>query len=363
MDGEALLSALVTLGMRRVATQETLLQAAAFIHNSAERAEQAAVSSGVVVPGVQGQGQTHGDAAAAADGSGGESVSYPYDAMDMVVARGQALLAYLEMEAGRLVAQAQDAAYVSDGRGTAGGTEARGGERREGGGRGLFAAMKGLFQGPDRERERERERRQGGAQGGAAAEAAAAQLARFWGELSQLRWCPVLTEPPAPALPWPAVLAQPPPSISNASSSSEQGPAGSHASSEAACKNDGARRARVAAPWRVRPAGDAWLCSACRDILDGECRSGALASGLGWSAPLGADVLAAQLRALGELHARVSDQGTARLLASVVPQLYRWGAGTCEVGHAWVGFAAVHGGWGAHAYTGRAVQHARAGPI
>ncbi len=88
---------------------------------------------------------------------------------------------------------------------------------------------------------------------------------RFWHELCRVRWCPTLEQPPAPGLPWP------PPSS----------------------------RSRLAAPRTVRPPQDAWLCSSCLGLLDGECRSSALAAGLGWTLPLGASVLATQLLQLG----------------------------------------------------------------
>lgn len=42
-----------------------------------------------------------------------------------------------------------------------------------------------------------------------------------------------------------------------------------------------------------------WLSSACLGVLDGECRSSALAAGLGWTQPLGGSVLAQQLLQLG----------------------------------------------------------------
>ena len=54
------------------------------------------------------------------------------------------------------------------------------------------------------------------------------------------------------------------------------------------------------------------------------CRSSALAAGLGWSLPIGGSVLANQLLQLGQRHAKLGDQpGLAKLLAGVVPQLYR----------------------------------------
>ncbi len=84
----------------------------------------------------------------------------------------------------------------------------------------------------------------------------------------------------------------------------------------------------VAAPRLVRPSGEAWLCSACLGVLDGECRSSALSAGLGWSGALGGEVLGQQLLQLGALHAVVAQQSVARTLAGVVPRLYR--CAVCE---------------------------------
>lgn len=50
---------------------------------------------------------------------------------------------------------------------------------------------------------------------------------------------------------------------------------------------------------------DAWLCSACLRLVNGNPGS-ALASRLGWSAPLPATTLGAQLLELGRLHSQVA---------------------------------------------------------
>lgn len=57
--------------------------------------------------------------------------------------------------------------------------------------------------------------------------------------------------------------------------------------------------------------------------LNAAFRSSALAAGLGWSLPLSGSVLATQLLQLGQMHGSVHDEGLARTLASVVPQLYK----------------------------------------
>ncbi|MEW5316662.1 MAG: hypothetical protein WDW38_008017 [Sanguina aurantia] len=97
-----------------------------------------------------------------------------------------------------------------------------------------------------------------------------ADVARFWQELRRITWCPVRTVPP-----------------------------------------------------EVRPMNDMWLVSSSMHLLDRECRSSALSSGLGWSSPVRGPVLAQQLQHLGQIHATVSNQGIAKQLAGLVPQLYR----------------------------------------
>lgn len=49
---------------------------------------------------------------------------------------------------------------------------------------------------------------------------------------------------------------------------------------------------------------DAWICSACLRLVNGN-PGPALASKLGWTAPLAAPTLAAQLLELGKLHSQV----------------------------------------------------------
>ena len=60
--------------------------------------------------------------------------------------------------------------------------------------------------------------------------------AKFWEELSNISWCPVMQEPPAPGLPW-------------------------HSSIQ-----------MLASPRVVRPMKDMWKVSATLAILDGESR-------------------------------------------------------------------------------------------
>eukprot|EP00897_Mesotaenium_endlicherianum_P007203 jgi/Mesen1/6510/ME000332S05518 len=88
----------------------------------------------------------------------------------------------------------------------------------------------------------------------------AKECGRFWAELANICWCPVLLEPPVAGLPWP--------------------PPGS-----------------FVAP----PPVDTWLVSASLRILDAQCHSAALASRLGWSQWPGGNILAAQLLELGKM--------------------------------------------------------------
>lgn len=111
-------------------------------------------------------------------------------------------------------------------------------------------------------------------------------VAEFWRKLSEIAWCPVMTEAPVAGIPW---LAHSTP---------------------------------TATPALVRPKGDMWLCSASYFVLDRDCGSSALATALGWSAPLTPEVLACQLAALGEQYKHVDDTATRQLLAGVVPKLY-----------------------------------------
>ena len=112
-------------------------------------------------------------------------------------------------------------------------------------------------------------------------------LNRFWHDLANLSWCPVLMHPPHPHLPWPS--------------------AGS----------------AVAPPKHVALKEDMWLVSASMRILDGECsRASVLASKLGWSARQSGRRLAAQLLELGKNHVVVQDLALGQALATVVPRIY-----------------------------------------
>jgi sacsin len=108
----------------------------------------------------------------------------------------------------------------------------------------------------------------------------------FVAALRQIAWCPVLTAPPEPWMPWP-----------------EAPPA-------------------VAPPVATRPRADAWLVSAAAPLLACDCRSAPLAELLGWSTPPAMELLAAQLSALGVKHATVAHTALAQALAAAVPRLY-----------------------------------------
>ncbi|GLC59948.1 hypothetical protein PLESTB_001557000 [Pleodorina starrii] len=265
-DASLVLYMLQQLGLRTTASFDTLLRAARFVERVA-------------------------DAAAAAAATPGASGSAAAEDADMAVARGKALLAYLEAEAGRIMgpvgatsaATAAAAGALAAGGGASSGAAAGpsgggGGGGGSGGGSGARKFAAGLFS---------RARELFGS--GGPEQPALAEVHNFWQELARVRWCPVLQEPPAPGLPWPPRHAVP----------------------------------RLAAPRTVRPPADMWLCSGCLFLVEGECRSSALAAGLGWSGPLGGSVLAQQLLQLGELHARVTDAGLSQVLAGVVPLLYR----------------------------------------
>ena len=58
---------------------------------------------------------------------------------------------------------------------------------------------------------------------------------------------------------------------------------------------------RIQVTLQIRPQGDAWLVSASTALLDGYV-SPALTAALGWDASPSANVLAAQLKQLGEMH-------------------------------------------------------------
>ena len=57
--------------------------------------------------------------------------------------------------------------------------------------------------------------------------------------------------------------------------------------------------------WMLKQEEEAWLCSACLRLVNGS-PGPALAKRLGWTQPLPATVLAAQLLELGKLHGQVS---------------------------------------------------------
>lgn len=92
---------------------------------------------------------------------------------------------------------------------------------------------------------------------------AAQVIAQQWLQLSQLRWCPLLVDPPDSALPWRSLS-------SNSSAVSKAGAAGGH------------QVERLAAPCAVRLMRDLWLVSAVKSVVDGECQSQVALSGLGW---------------------------------------------------------------------------------
>lgn len=93
---------------------------------------------------------------------------------------------------------------------------------------------------------------------------AAQLLAQQWLQLSQTCWCPVLMEPPDPALPWR--------DVSDASST------GANASVVSGVH----KGQRFAAPCAMRPLQDLWLASAAKPVVDGECQSRVALNGLGW---------------------------------------------------------------------------------
>lgn len=64
-------------------------------------------------------------------------------------------------------------------------------------------------------------------------------------------------------------------------------------------------------------------------LSDFECRSSALADGLGWSQPLNASILANQLTSIGRKHAagEVQDIHVLQQVAQAVPQIYNAFAG------------------------------------
>jgi hypothetical protein len=94
-------------------------------------------------------------------------------------------------------------------------------------------------------------------------------LRRFWAELSSTRWCPVLVDPPEPGLPWPLLNTQP--GGVNTTTQSAGGQPGSGTGSSVSVPRPSPLPC-VTAPRLARPLGDLWLVSASLRILDGECR-------------------------------------------------------------------------------------------
>lgn len=170
----------------------------------------------------------------------------------------QALLAYLEMEAERLVgrhtaitsaAAAAIAAATSSGPGSDGGSS-DGDERprQHRPGRGLFRAVRGLIGLGSSSKGQQQVLHGHAAQPGSASSggsqqhvAAKQDATALWVELARTAWCPILSSPPEPALPW----------HSDGSGSSKQ---------------------RLAAPCTARPRSDMWLVSAVMHVVDGDCR-------------------------------------------------------------------------------------------
>ena len=105
----------------------------------------------------------------------------------------------------------------------------------------------------------------------------------FWQSLRAAAWCPVQTEAPDAALPWP----------SGATTLS-----------------------RLAPPRVTRSSADAWLVSAQCRLLDADLSvSSELSARLGWSAAPAASVLAAQVLELSKRHAAAEAEAAAETLA------------------------------------------------
>ncbi|EFJ19830.1 hypothetical protein SELMODRAFT_152901 [Selaginella moellendorffii] len=107
-------------------------------------------------------------------------------------------------------------------------------------------------------------------------------LSKFWSELANICWCPVLLEPPHDQMPWPVVSQS------------------------------------LAPPRLVRLPSDIWLVSATMRILDGQCDSPGLCQRLGWSSKLSGNILAAQLLELG----KGDNFKLRKILATTVPKIY-----------------------------------------
>eukprot|EP00854_Cymbomonas_tetramitiformis_P005339 gene5339-6482_t len=141
-------------------------------------------------------------------------------------------------------------------------------------------------------------------------------------QLQNVAWCPVLSAPPVEGLPWPGTV--------------------THVAPPRVVRPQEGGKALRGDVWFGQ--GDMWLVSSCMRILDGECRSTALAEALGWEGRPTGSVLAAQLLALravlaegvlscsagverraqelGKLHRHVSSTALAQQLAAVVPRIY-----------------------------------------
>ncbi|KXZ55127.1 hypothetical protein GPECTOR_3g279 [Gonium pectorale] len=293
-DASLVLYMLQQLGLRTAASMDTLLRAARFVERLADAAAEATAEASAAAVSTASTPTARLAAAVSVDSVVPDlaaAAAAAAEDTDMAVARGKALLAYLDVEAGRIMGPVGAAASATPGSvqagAAAGAAASQVPQSGGGGGGGAGAGAARKFAAGLLNRAKELFT-QGGQE-----QPAVAEVHSFWVELSRLRWCPVLPEPPSPGLPWPPRHAVP----------------------------------RLAAPRTVRPASDMWLSSGCMFLVDGECRSSALAAGLGWSAPLPGSVLAQQLLQLGELHSSVSDPSLSQVLAGVVPLLYRSLAG------------------------------------
>jgi sacsin len=196
----------------------------------------------------------------------------------------QALLAFLNSEAERLVGQhtaitsaaaavmaqaaglSRSSSSSSLGGSSGGDVDAGSSSGKGRPGAGLFRAMKkglwGLAGGKPQHQQQSlqqlQQQRQGGlgptAQQDATADSSEAVISAQWAELARTCWCPMLTQPPEPVLPWQAL---------DSSSKGKQAP-------------------RLAAPCAMRPQRDLWLVSAVAAVVDGQCSSPVMLAGLGW---------------------------------------------------------------------------------
>lgn len=121
----------------------------------------------------------------------------------------------------------------------------------------------------------------------------------IWTALQGVAWCPVLTSPPEPGLPWPHAQ----PSRGAVHQDPEDEPdADPVPSAVGSCERHGPSPAGAAAlalapPRMVRPASDAWIASAPLRLCSGAAGA-SLRRLLGWSEPLAAPQALAQLVAL-----------------------------------------------------------------